>query len=148
MATTRRAMVPARMVYQPPIEGTSQRIHTGQAFDAKKKYGGAHGGTLDPAFPNFLYRWIDTVQINPASEPPRIVWNSGAQPIIRWGFRRIVRTFMAAGPRMYGRWFYAGVQINNFVARGRVTGVPQRLGTSYSYPRFQTGPRVIPLGPK
>ena len=88
------------------------------------------------------------LQINPASEPPRIVWNSGAQPIIRWGFRRIVRTFMAAGPRMYGRWFYAGVQMNNFVGRGRVTGVPQRLGTSYSYPRFQTGPRVIPLGPK
>jgi len=57
-----------------------------------------------------------------------------------------VRTFMAAAPRFYGRWFYVGAIKNQFVARGRMTGVTTRLGTTYQSPRFQTGPRAIPLG--
>jgi len=139
---------PARFVAYPRNEGQSQLIagHGGQLFDASKKYGGAALGNQRPGFPTFLYKWIDTIQINPAVEQPKLVWNSGAQPIIRWGYRRFVRTFMAAAPRFYGRWFYAGVDMNKFVQRGRMTGVTTRRGTTYIAPRFQTGPRAIPLG--
>ncbi len=137
---------PARFIAYPRSEGHSQLIRGGggQLFDASKKYG---GGMLGKQLPiAFLYRWLDTIQINAANEQPKLVWNSGAQPIIRWGYRRIVRTFMAAGPRFYGRWVFAGTIRNQFVARGRMTGVPTRQGTTYASPRFQTGPRAIPLG--
>jgi hypothetical protein len=139
---------PARFQDWPRDEGLTQRIKGGggQLFDASKRYGQAALGNSRLETPSFLYRWIDTVQINPASEQPKLVFNSAAQPIIRWGYRRIVRTLMAAGPRFYGRWFYAGTQINQFVARGRMTGVTTRRGTTYLAPRFQTGPRAIPLG--
>jgi len=139
---------PARFVAYERDQGQTQLIRGGggQLFDASKKYGGAMLGNMEPRFPSFLYRWIDMVQINPANEQPKLVFNSGAQPIIRWGYRRYVRTFMAAAPRFYGRWFYAGADINKFVQRGRMTGVPTRLGTTYLAPRFQTGPRAIPLG--
>ena len=139
---------PARYVAWPREEGQTQRIKGGggQLFDASKRYGGAALGNQRPAIPSFLYHWIDMLQINPAVEQPRLVFNSGAQPIIRWGYRRFVRTFMAAAPRFYGRWFFAGTQVNQFVARGRMTGVITRQGTTYVSPRFQTGPRAIPLG--
>ena len=139
---------PALFVPYLREQGVTQRIRGGggQLFDASKNYSGASLGNQRPAVPGFLYRWIDMVQINPAMEQPKLVFNSGAQPIIRWGYRRIVRTMMAAGPRFYGRWFYAGKIENQFVARGRMTGVPTRLGTTYLAPRFQTGPRAIPLG--
>jgi hypothetical protein len=139
---------PARFVAYPRQEGQSQRIRGGggQLFDASKKYGGAILGNPRPSIASFLYRWIDTIQINAAHEQPKLVWNSGAQPIIRWGYRRFVRTFMAAAPRFYGRWFFAGTQANQFVMRGRMTGVTTRRGTTYLTPRFQTGPRAIALG--
>ena len=137
---------PARFDTWPRNPGGTKRLDRGgQAFDASKMYGGAQGGRPAPRIP-FLYRWIDTVQVNAAPEQPKLILNSAAQPIIRWGYRRIVRTMMAASPRFYGRWFYAGTQINQFVARGRMTGVPIRLGTTYISPRFQTGPRAIVLG--
>ena len=138
---------PARFIAYPRREGQSELIRGGgQLFDASKKYGGAILGNPRPAIANFLYRWIDTIQINAAHEQPKLVWNSGAQPIIRWGYRRFVRTFMAVSPRFYGRWFFAGTQVNQFVMRGRMTGVTTRQGTTYLTPRFQTGPRAIPLG--
>jgi hypothetical protein len=139
---------PARFELYPRSQGISNRIAGGggQLFDASKAYKDARFGLADTRLGSFLYRWIDTLQINAAAEPPRLVWNSGAQPIVRWGWRRFVRTFMAAGPRFSGRWFYAGTQVNQFVARGRMTGVTVRRGTTYISPRFQSGPRAIPLG--
>jgi hypothetical protein len=139
---------PARFVAYPRNEGQTQRIKGGggQLFDASKRYGSAALGSQRPELPSFVYRWLDTIQINAAPEQPRLVFNSAAQPIIRWGYRRMVRTLMAAAPRFYGRWFYAGTQVNQFVARGRMTGVTTRQGTTYLAPRFQTGPRAIPLG--
>lgn len=139
---------PARFTAYPRSQGQTQLIRDagGQLFDASKKYGQAMLGKPRPGLRSFLYAWLDSIQINPAHEQPKLVFNSGAQPIIRWGYRRIVRTFMAAGPRFYGRWFFAGVIQNQFVARGRMTGVNTRQGTTYLAPRFQTGPRAIPLG--
>src|SRR5438034_6745426 len=95
---------PARFVDWPREEGQTQRIRGGggQLFDASKRYGGAMLGNAAPRFPSFLYRWIDTMQINAAPEQPRLVFNSAAQPIIRWGYRRFVRTFMAAPPPLCG----------------------------------------------
>jgi hypothetical protein len=150
MATLRRNFPPARFVIEPAPQGQTNRIRGGggQLFDASKKYGGGGGGKVNPAFPNFLYRWIDIIQVNPASEQPRLIYNSGAQPIIRWGYRRFVRTFMAASPRNMGRWFYAGTTVNQFVARGRMTGVTTMRRPANTYPRFQTGPRTIQLGAK
>lgn len=139
---------PARFASWPRQEGIQGHIAGagGQLFDASKLYGRAMLGKPRAGMPTFLYRWLDTIQINPVNEQPKLVFNSGAQPIIRWGYRRFVRTFMAAAPRFYGRWFFAGVDTNKFVQRGRMTGVTTRRGTTYLSPRFQTGPRAIPLG--
>ena len=142
---------PARFFVSPDPEGTSQLVKGktgGAVMDSRKRYVESKGGTTTPGGRPFLYKILDLVQINPAHEQPRLVFNSGGQPIIRWGFRRYSRTFMTAGPRFYGRWFYLGQQMNQFVARPRITGVPTRLGTTYSVPPFIAGPRAIQLGQK
>jgi hypothetical protein len=140
---------PARFFLYDEPEGLSGRVSGatgGSVVDQAKVYGGAKGGSVAHDLPVFAHVTSDFIQLNPAHEQPRLIFNSGAQPIIRWGFRRFVRTFMTAGPRFYGRWFYSGLQMNQFVQRGRVTGIPGRLGTSYYTPRFQSGPRVVVLG--
>lgn len=145
MALLRRP--PARFVIHERLEGPSNRVGAGGLTNAVKSYGGAQRGLLSPDTPEFAYLWQDRIQINPAHEQPKLIYSSGAQPLWRTThLRRMVRTFMSAGPRFTGRWFYIGQQINQYKDRTRITGVPTRRGTTYRYPRYKVAPRTIQLG--
>lgn len=112
-----------------------------------KAFGGGQGG-VEFSEP-FSYVWQDRVQVNPAHEQPKLIFNSGAQPLIRWGLnRRYVMTHMTASPRFRGRWAYVGFILRQYTERPRITGVATRRGTTYILPRVGTGPgpRGIPLG--
>lgn len=143
---------PALNVVMVPLQGPSNRQTYG-AVDSAKSYGsplaGRQRGALDlrPGARQFQTAWLDVLQVNPAHEQPRLEFTSGAQPLIRWGVRHFTRTFMTASPRMQGRWAYVGFIQRHYSERPRLTGVPMRLGTTYAYPRWQTGPRTIQLGP-
>jgi hypothetical protein len=139
---------PARFVYIPPQEGILQRVtgktaggivHTNKGDDLHR------GSTTTQEGLGIVT--LDTQQINPALEQPKLIYTSGAQPIIRWGWRRFVRTYMSASPRFRGRWFYVGIIQRQYTERARMTGVSTRQGTSYAYGRFKISPRTIPLGP-
>jgi len=96
-----------------------------------------------------VYPWQDRVQVNPAHEQPKLIFTSGAQPLIRWGLmRRYSRTFMSASPRFMGRWAYVGFIQRHYTERARMTGVATRQGKTYIVPRVGTGPgpRGIVLG--
>lgn len=138
----------ARFVIHPRPEGASGRV-TGKTAGAivtgEHAYGGAQRGVVDPTS-TFHTTYLDFLQLNPAHEQPKLIFNSGAQPIIRWGVRRFVRTYMSAGPRFLGRYAYVGVLIRTYTERTRMTGVVTRQGTTYRYPRPRVGPRVIQLG--
>jgi len=93
--------------------------------------------------------WQDRVQAPPVPEQPRLIYVSGAQPLVRWGLnRRYSRTYMTAAPRFQGRWAYVGFIQRHFADRARMTGVATRQGTTYMVPRVGTGPgtRGIRLG--
>jgi len=96
-----------------------------------------------------LMVWIlDLLQINPALEQPRLEISSARQPFIRTHHNaRFVRTFMTASPRFQGRWIYVGYIQRQYAERTRITGVPTRLGQTYSYrPAKLVPPRVVELG--
>lgn len=117
------------------------------AVDQVRAYGGADAGAVTNR--PFEYTWQDRVQVNPAHEQPKLIFNSGAQPLIRWGLaRRFVRTFMSASPRFQGRWAYVGYIQRHYTERARLTGNPSRLGRTYVMRRPSTGPgpRAINLG--
>lgn len=138
---------PARFVIHERMEGPSGLVGVGGLTNAVKSYGGAQTGRLRPDTPDFAYLWQDRIQINPAHEQPKLIYSSGAQPLWRTThLRRVVRTFMSAGPRFTGRWFYIGQQINMYRERTRLTGVTTRRGWSYRYPRYRVAPRTIQLG--
>lgn len=118
------------------------------AVDQTKKFGFGQAGVSDERT-NIQYTWQDRVQVPPAHEQPRIPFNSGGQPLVRWGLmRRFSRTYMAASPRFQGRWAYVGFMQRHFTERARITGVATRQGTTYVLPRMGTGPgpRAIRLG--
>lgn len=118
------------------------------AVDQFRAFGGAQAGNFDSRTA-FQYTWQDRVQVNPAHEQPKLLFWSGAQPLIRWGLnRRYVRTFMASSPRFQGRWAYVGYIQRHYAERTRMTGVATRLGSTYRYtvPSSGPGPRAIPLG--
>lgn len=118
------------------------------AVDQTKLFGHAQAGSYDSRTA-IEYEWQDRVQVNPAHEQPKLLFSSGAQPLIRWGLnRRYSRTFMAASPRFQGRWAFVGFIQRNFAERARITGVATRKGTTYVVPRVGTGPgpRGIQLG--
>ena len=147
---------PAKELYRAPQEGpTFARVGSVGAVDSAISYGspegGRHGGRIDfrAGVREIVYVWQDLLQINPAHEQPRLDFTSARQPIVRMGaMRRYSRTFMSASPRFFGRWFYIGQIQRQYTERGRITGVATRLGTTYSYPRWTTGPRTIQLGGK
>lgn len=121
------------------------------AVDQVKAYGGSQAGgvAFDALGQRFEYTWQDRVQANPAHEQPKLIFYSGAQPLIRWGLmRRFTRTFMAASPRFQGRWAYVGYIQRHYAERTRLTGVITRQGRTYRYqvPSAGPGPRAIPLG--
>ena len=119
------------------------------AVDQTKKFGGAQAGAEDHRT-NIQYTWQDRVQVPPAHEQPRIPFNSGGQPLVRWGLmRRFSRTYMTASPRFQGRWFYVGYIQRFYADRARITGVATRQGKTYVLGRMGTGPgpRAIQLGP-
>src|SRR4029077_10667172 len=139
---------PARYVYVPPQEGILQHVTgktAGAAVDTNKGADLWRGSSTTQRALDV--DTLDLQQINPAHEQPKLIYYSGAQPIIRWGWRRFVRTFMSASPRFRGRWFYVGIIQRQYTERARMTGVTTRQGTSYSYARFKISPRTIPLGP-
>lgn len=147
MSESRLKRPAARFVYRAPQEGIFQRV-TGRANGAvvdTNKGADLYRGSSTTQFPLGVDT-LDVQQINPAHEQPKLIWNSGAQPFTRWGWRRFVRTFMSASPRFGGRWFYVGIIQRQYTERARITGVSTRQGTSYTYPRFKTSPRTIPLG--
>jgi hypothetical protein len=118
------------------------------ATDQTKRFGYAQAGSIDERT-NIQYTWQDRVQVNPAHDQPKLIFNSGAQPLIRWGLmRRFSRTYMAASPRFRGRWAYVGYIQRFYTDRPRMTGVATRQGKTYIVPRVGTGPgpRAIPLG--
>lgn len=116
------------------------------AVDSPKRYGGAQAGNIDFRT-MFQYVWQDRVQVNPAHEQPRLIFYSGAQPLIRWGMlRRFTRTFMAASPRFQGRWLYVGFIQRHYTERARMTGMPSRRGTTYVSPVFVNPTRGVQLG--
>lgn len=86
----------------------------------------------------FSYQWIDTEVVQPVHEQPRLVLNSAAQPLVRWGHRRIVRTHMRASMPLQGRWAFVGTLVNRFLQRAKISGVQSR-GVTYSYSPWQTG---------
>ena len=141
---------PALTARSTSMGGPPQRDLGRQTFgavDQFRAFGGGSAGTVD-ALP-FQYTWQDRVQVNPAHEQPKLLFSSGAQPLIRWGLnRRYVRTFMSASPRFQGRWAYVGYILRQYTERPRLTGVATRLGSTYVYPRVSTGPgpRAIPIG--
>lgn len=137
---------PARFVIFPRLEGPSNLVGAGGQQHPVKAYGGAQTGRIRPDTPDFAYLWQDRIQVNPAHEQPKLIYTSGAQPIWRTThLRRMVRTFMSAGPRFTGRWFYIGVVLNQYKERTRITGVTTRRGVSYRYPRYRVAPRTIQL---
>jgi hypothetical protein len=87
----------------------------------------------------FTYQWIDYTQVNPVLEQPRLDFTSAAQPFIRWGHRRIVRTHMAATPPFGGRFTFVGLMMNRFLERDKMSGQQSR-GFTYAYQPFQPGP--------
>jgi hypothetical protein len=114
------------------------------ATDATKNYGPS-GFTQPP----MTWTWQDRVDVPPVSEQPKLIFVSGAQPLVRWGLmRRFSRTYMTASPRFQGRWAYVGFIQRHFTDRARMTGVATRQGTTYVVPRVGTGPgtRAIRLG--
>lgn len=118
------------------------------AVDQTKRFGFAQAGSIDGRS-QIEYLWQDRVQVNPAHEQPKLIFTSGAQPLIRWGLmRRYSRTFMAASPRFMGRWAYVGFIQRHYTERARMTGVATRQGTTYIVPRVGTGPgpRAVVLG--
>jgi hypothetical protein len=146
---------PARMVHVEPQQGPLVGRQTYGAVDSAKSYGrpeaGASAGRLDfrAGAREIVYTWQDLLQVNPAHEQPKLIWYSGAQPFVRMGaMRRWSRTFMSASPRFQGRWAYIGLLERQYTERARMTGVATRLGTTYVYPRFVTGPRAVQLGGK
>lgn len=97
----------------------------------------------------FTYQWIDTTQVNPVMEQPRLVLNSAAQPFVRWGHRRFVRTHMRASMPLLGRFAYIGTMLNRYLERNKIAGVQSR-GVTYSTPAPNKGPgpgRTVRLGP-
>ena len=136
---------PARFVYMPPQEGIFQRVTGKTAGAAAIPAADNYGPSQTTQFHMQTTR-MDIQQINPAHEQPKLVYYSGAQPFIRWGVRKFTRTFMSSSPRFGGRWFYVGITQRQYTERSRMTGVTTRQGTSYTYPRFKTSPRTIPLG--
>jgi len=144
---------PAKMVYRAPQQGPLVGRQTYAAVDTAKSYGapeaGRRAGSLDfrAGARQIIYTIQDLLQVNPAHEQPRLIYNSGAQPFTRslhnW---RWSRTFMSASPRFVGRWAYVGQIQRAYTERARITGVSTRQGTTYSYPRFISAPRSVPLG--
>ena len=87
----------------------------------------------------FTYTWIDQTTVPPVNEPPRLVVNSLAQPFLRWGHRRIVRTHMHASMPFQGRWAFAGKMLGRFVERPKLAGVQSRPWT-YGYTPASSAP--------
>lgn len=132
--------------YPTPARDLGRQTHG--AVDQTKKFGFAQAGSTDERT-NIQYTWQDRVQVPPAHEQPKLIFSSGAQPLIRWGLmRRFSRTYMAASPRFQGRWAYVGFIQRHFTERARITGVATRQGQTYVQPRMGTGlgPRAIQLG--
>lgn len=150
LTTTQRAMTAFAVTNRPaPVRDLARQ--TFGAVDQFRAYGGSQAGTvaLDALGRAIQYVWQDRVQVNPAHEQPKLIFSSGAQPLIRWGLmRRYSRTFMAASPRFQGRWAYVGYIQRHYTERPRLTGVATRLGQTYRYqvPSAGPGPRAIPLG--
>jgi hypothetical protein len=143
---------PAREVHFAPQQGPLVGRQTYAAVDSAKSYGapeaGRQGGTVDfrPGVRMIQYVWQYFSQVNPAHAQPKLIFNSAAQPFtVGMQIRRYSRTFMAASPRFQGRWAYVGQIQRAYTERGRMTGNPTRLGTTYSYPRYVVGPRTINL---
>lgn len=89
----------------------------------------------------FSDQYYDNIEVHPVLEQPRLIFYSAAQPIIRWGHNRNVRTMMTAGMRLLGRWAYVGIQVGQFRDRQKIAG-PQSRPWTYSSPQFQSGPGV------
>jgi hypothetical protein len=87
----------------------------------------------------FSYQWIDTTTVPPVLEQPRLILNSAAQPFVRWGHRRYVRTHMRASLPFTGRFAFAGAMMNRFLERNKQAGVQSR-GTTYAWTPPPTGP--------
>lgn len=141
-----RALIrpPAARFHVEPQEGPTFPVGAGGTIDSAKNYGSSTTTQLP-----IDVQWQDRLQVNPAREQPRLVFYSGAQPLIRWGLnRRYTRTFMSASPRFQGRWAYVGFIMRHYTERARMTGVATRQGVTYVMPRVGTGPgpRAIPLG--
>jgi len=133
----------------PPIRDVARQ--TFGAVDQFKAYGGAQGGKVAFGALGQAFRiwWQDRVQVNPVHEQPKLIFYSGAQPLIRWGtMRRFTRTFMSASPRFQGRWAYVGYIQRHYAERPRLTGNISRLGRTYRLqpPSTGPGPRTIQLG--
>ena len=142
--TSQPAMTAVETAQSPPRRDLARQ--TFGAVDQAKAYGGADAGSVTGT--PFQYVWQDRIQVPPAHEQPRLLFYSGAQPLIRWGLnRRYVRTFMSASPRFQGRWAFVGYIQRHFAERARMTGVPNRYARTYSYriPSSGPGPRAIPL---
>jgi hypothetical protein len=132
---------PAREVHTEPQQGPTFAKQTFGAVDQAKSF----GASSTTQFP-WETTWLDTLQINPAHEQPRLDFTSARQPFIRWGVRHYSRTFMSASPRFFGRWAYIGQIQRAYTERSRITGVTPNRGLSYALPRFTSGPRTIQLG--
>lgn len=117
------------------------------AVDTSKSYGGRMRGQTDEGTtPQFQTVWQDRIQVNPATEQPRLIFYSGAQPFIRWGaVRRYVRTFMAASARFQGRWAYVGFVQRNYTERARLSGNISAARRTYVLQRPSSGPRSVQL---
>lgn len=85
-------------------------------------------------------------ELHPAVEQPRLDYQSGRQPYVVWGFRRYVRTGMAAADPFQGRWAYVGKLLNTYKDRYRMTTGQGRTGVAFVYPQFGTKPLRVPLG--
>lgn len=138
---------PARFQVDERLTGPSNLQKYG-AVDSDRSPG-LYRGSSTTQLP-MDHHWDDMLQVNAAHEQPKLIFNSGAAPFIRWGHRRWVRTFMTASPRFGGRWAFIGTITRAFADRGRMTGMPGRSSfarQTYTYPRFTTKPRTIALWP-
>ena len=148
---TASALAP-NMAFAPVGDYPTPRRDLGRqtfgAVDQTKLFGRGQAGSSDFRT-NIQYTWQDRVQVPPAHDQPKLIFSSGAQPLVRWGLmRRFSRTYMAASPRFQGRWFYVGYIQRFYADRARITGVATRQGKTYVQPRMGTGPgpRAIQLG--
>lgn len=92
---------------------------------------------------------LDILQIPPVLEQPKLIYNSGFQPIVRWGFRHWNRAHLVSTPRFRERYVLVGHLVKQPAGRRRMQGITTREaggGYVYVYPQFFTGQRAVQLG--